>query len=116
VYGAASEIAKNCDKLFEFIENLRGVIFENKWLSYMEGRIKSLKYMLDDDKKLLMKLLPQKSVDKGWRPHLIVGTVVWDGDEFLTRREYVSRVREALSKLDPLMNFLHRREEKIQDG
>lgn len=104
----ASEIAKNSDKLFEFIGSLRGVIFETRWLSYMEGRMKLLKYMPDDDKKLLMNLLPQKNVDKGWRPHLIIGTVLWDSEEFLTRREYISRMRDALSKLNPLMNFLYR--------
>jgi hypothetical protein len=108
VSGPASEIAKNRDKLSEFLESLRGVIFETSWLSYMERRMKSPKCMPEDDKKRLLKLLPRKKVDKGWRPHLIVGTILWDNDEFLTRREYISRIRDALSKLDPLMNFLYR--------
>ena len=114
VNDVASEVGKDNDKLFEFIESLRGVVFENRWLSYMEGRMKFLRYMPDDDKKLLMKLLPQKNVDKGWRPHLIIGTVLWDSEEFLTRREYTSRMKSALSRLNPLMNFLCKAR-KIED-
>jgi len=114
VNDAASEIGRNSDKLSEFIESLRSVIFEIKWLSYMEERIKFLKYMPDDSKNLLMEILPQKNVDKGWRPHLIIGTVLWNSEEFLTRREYISRMRDALTKLNPLMNFLYRAG-KIED-
>jgi hypothetical protein len=106
VNDVASEVGEDNHKLSQFMDNLRGIIFETHWLSYMERRIKDLIYMPEDDRKLLVEILQHKSVDKGWRPHLIIGTILWDSKASLTRQEYVSRTRIALSKLEPIMTFL----------